>query len=173
MNGRSFTRFIGILAVTVSGLAFVVGNAAAQGKKINKAQLVGTWTLVSNDNTRPDGSKVDVFGPNAKGLLIFDRAGHYSLAIMRADLPKFAGSTSDQGTAAENKAVLAGIIAHFGTYSLDGTTLTTHVEASSFPNLAGSDQKRIIESLTADELKYSNPATATGTKAEVVWKRVK
>jgi hypothetical protein len=28
-------------------------------------------------------------------------------------------------------------------------------------------------SLTADELKYTNPATSLGAKAEVTWKRVK
>jgi hypothetical protein len=34
-------------------------------------------------------------------------------------------------------------------------------------------QKRIITSLTADELKYTNPATTTGTSSDVVWRRAK
>jgi hypothetical protein len=146
-----------------------------QAKPVNKQQLVGTWTLVSTENIKADGSKIDVFGPNPKGILIFDSAGRYSLTIVRSDLPKFAAGTSDHGTAQENQAVLAGMIASFGTYSIneaDGT-LTTQVEGSSFPNLTDGGQKRVISSLTDTELKYSNPATATGTKAEVVWKRVK
>jgi lipocalin-like protein len=83
---------------------------------------------------------------------MFDGNGRYTLMIMRSDLPKFAAKTGDQGTADENKAVLKGLIAHFGTYSINEAdkTLTTRVEGSSFPNLSGVDQKRIIASLTAD-----------------------
>jgi hypothetical protein len=35
------------------------------------------------------------------------------------------------------------------------------------------DQKRIIASLSANELKYTNIAAATGMVAESVWKRAK
>jgi Lipocalin-like domain len=71
--------------------------------------------------------------------------------------------------------VVSGMIASFGTYSLNeaDATLTTRVEGSSFPNLSGGEQKRIVSSLTKDGLSYTNPATATGTKAEVVWRRAK
>jgi Lipocalin-like domain len=51
--------------------------------------------------------------------------------------------------------------------------LTLHIERSSFPNWSGTDQKRIIRSLTADELKYTNPSASVGGTAELAWKRVK
>jgi hypothetical protein len=163
-----------IFAAVALWVALTV-TTMAQGKKIGKNQLVGTWTLVSADNMKADGSKVDVYGPNPKGILIFDRNGNYSLTITRSDLPKFTASTSDQGTAQENKAVLAGLITHFGTYSFNEAdkTVTSQVVASSFPNLVGAEQKRIISSLTKDELTYTNPATATGTSATTSWKRAK
>jgi hypothetical protein len=44
--------------------------------------------------------------------------------------------------------------AYFGTYSLnepDGT-LTLHIDRASFPNWAGTDQRRLITLLTATEL---------------------
>jgi hypothetical protein len=44
---------------------------------------------------------------------------------------------------------------------------------STFPNWNGLDQKRLITSLTADELKCTNPAASVGGTAELVWKRVK
>src|SRR3954447_3457064 len=47
------------------------------------------------------------------------------------------------------------------------------VEGSSYPNLIGGEQKRVITLLTADELRYTNPTTSTGTKAESVWRRAK
>jgi hypothetical protein len=48
-------------------------------------------------NVRADGSKVDIYGPNPKGILIFDGNGRYSLTIMRSDLPKFAASPMTRG----------------------------------------------------------------------------
>jgi hypothetical protein len=65
--------------------------------------------------------------------------------------------------------------ANFGTWSFDEATktITTNIEAASFPNLVGGTQKRIITSLTGDEMKYTNPASLIGTVDEVVWKRVK
>jgi hypothetical protein len=169
MNRRST---LGLSVMMALGLALLPGNAVSQQKSL-KDQLVGTWTFVSAIDTHKDGSKTDRWSPNPKGMLVFDGNGRYSLMIVRSDLPKFAAKTSDQGTADENKAVLKGLVAHFGTYSVNEAdkTLTTHVEGSWFPNLSGNDQKRIITSLTANELKYTNPATATGTNAEVVWKR--
>ena len=95
--------------------------------------------------------------------------------ISRSDIPKFAVNNRTQGTADENKAVVQGIIANIGTWSVDeaSKTLTTNIEAGSFPNLNGGSQKRNITSLTADELKYTNPATTTGTSSDVVWRRAK
>jgi len=51
--------------------------------------------------------------------------------------------------------------------------LITRVKGNIFPNLVGTEQKRLIMSLTADELKYTNPSTSTGMTAEATWKRIK
>jgi Lipocalin-like domain len=159
-------------AITVLALAWFPGHAVSQQKPI-KDQLVGTWMLVASENVRTDGTKVDEYGPHPKGTLIFDSNGRYSVTIMRADLPKFAAGKADQGTTEENQAVMSGLVTHFGTYSVNEADkiLTSHIEASSFPNNNGIDQRRVIVSLTADELRYGLPVTVTGTKAEVLWKR--
>jgi hypothetical protein len=60
-----------------------------------------------------------------------------------------------------------------GTWTLVSATHTTNIEASSSPNLDGGTQKRIITSLSADELKYTNPASQIGSVDDVVWKRAK
>jgi hypothetical protein len=119
--------------------------------------------------------QIDEYGQNPKGVLIFDNGDHYAVIIMRSDLPKIAANRADQGTPQENQAIVAGLVTHFGTYAVDeaNKTLISHIEASSFPNNDGNDQRRIIVLLTADELKYGPPTTVTGTKAEVTWKRMK
>ena len=43
--------------------------------------LVGTWTVVSVVAER-DGRKFDSYGPNAKGRLVFDAKGRYSLIFI-------------------------------------------------------------------------------------------
>jgi hypothetical protein len=46
--------------------------------------------------------------------------------------------------------------------------------SSTFPNWAGSDQKRINLAITGDELKYVHPTpSGGGPAAPVAWKRVK
>jgi hypothetical protein len=171
---RTITFAMTTLALLGAGLVYPANTAYAQQKSI-KEQLVGTWVLAASENVRPDGSKNDEYGPNPKGILMFDATGRYSVTIMRADLPKFTTARVDQGTPQENQAVVAGLITHFGTYSVNEAdkVLTSHIEASSFPNNDGLDQRRIIVALTADELRYGLPSTVTGTKAEVSWKRAK
>jgi hypothetical protein len=146
----------------------------AQQKSL-KEQLIGIWTFASSIDTNKDGSKSNRWGPNAKGQLMLDPSGRFSFMISRASIPKFAAGNVNQGTAEENKAVVQGMIAYIGTWSVDDAskTLITNIEAGSYPNLNGGMQKRIITSLTADELKYTNPATTTGTSSDVVWRRAK
>src|SRR5260370_36846836 len=63
------------LAVSLSASA-----SLAQQKSL-KEQLVGTWTLVSSDQVRPDGSKLKQFGANPKGINVFDANGRFFLMV--------------------------------------------------------------------------------------------
>jgi hypothetical protein len=123
-------------------IGFVLTVAIASHGTAQHQQLVGTWLLVSEITVFPDGKRLEGFGGNQKGILIFDRTRHYSSQLTGASRIKFA-SNRLQGTPEENKGVSAGSLAHFGTYSVDaaGTTLTCHVERSSFPNWDDTDQK--------------------------------
>ena len=162
MNRRNVLR---LYAISALGLALSVGNAAAQSAK----DLVGSWTPVS----------VDAYGPNPKGSLIFKANGRYSLQLIRPDLPKYQSNNRTQATPAEYRITVEGSLSHLGTYSVSGTDLIFHVEASTFPNWTGTDQKRNNLSVTGDELKYTNLAPSGGYRnllpagaAFVVWRRV-
>jgi hypothetical protein len=171
---RRITLSLGAMALLVSGLALPTSSAVAQQKTLQE-QLTGTWMFVSALDKNKDGTTTDRWGSGAKGLAIFDSTGHYSFMITRSNIPNFAVNNVMQGTAAENTAVVQGIIANFGAWSIDeaSKTLTTNIVSGSFPNLNGTSQKRIILSLTADELKYTNPATSNGAVNEAIWKRAK
>src|SRR6267142_2258638 len=90
-----------ISAFTALGLVMVPGNALAQQKTL-KEQIIGTWTIVSSDSTAPDGKKEQLFGPNPKGILVFDASGHTVQVIVRPDVPKFKIDNRLKGTPEEN-----------------------------------------------------------------------
>ena len=165
---------LGIFATATVGLVFVAGFADAQKKTLNE-QLVGTWLIATADNIRPDGSRFQGFGPDPKGILMFDANGWFSFQLAQPGRPKFASDNRLQGTAEENKATVQGSLSYYGKYSVEEADRVLHlyIESSSWPNFDGIDNKRIITSLSDDELKWYSPAGSIGTTAEVVWKRAK
>jgi Lipocalin-like domain len=166
---------VGISALAV-GLTMLPGGASAQQKSA-KDLLVGTWTLLIDDNIKEDGTHVPAFGPNPEGILIFTADGHYSLQIFRNSRPAFASKDRLTGTADENKAAVQGMISHLGTYAVDeaGKAVTFRVAASSFPNWDATSQKRAVTAITDDVLTYNNPTPSTAgyVRAELAWKKVK
>ena len=167
-------RIITLSTIAALALVMLPGAAVSQQPSL-KQQLVGAWTLVSIIAPDKAGNKSDRRGPNPKGLLIFDASGRFSILTSRAELPNFAIDNVNQGTAEENKAVMTGMIANVGTWSVDEKTktITTYIDAGSFPNLNGKTQTRVISSLTADELRYVNGASVSGTVDEATWRRAK
>ena len=106
---------------------------------------------------------------------MFDPGGHFSAIFTRSDLPKFDSNNRQAGTPEENKAVVQGSIAVFGTYSVNGTDniINFHIEGSTFPNWRDIDQKRLFR-FSDGELILTNPAPSTGSgMGYSVWKRVR
>jgi len=158
-----------MVLTTASWLWFAL-PAVAQQKSL-KEQLIGTWTFVSSNAKLADGSSL--WGDNPKSLLIFTSNGYYTWHVFRSDRPKFASNNRMRGTPDENKATMQGSLAYFGTYSAneEDKTVMFRVEGSTYPNSEGEELKRIITSLTMDELRYVNPSTTLGTRVEAVFRR--
>src|SRR5215813_9385671 len=83
-----------LAAVALLAVSLPAHEVFAQGMK----ELVGTWTVVSNDTTRADGTRMQPFGAQPVGILIFDSEGRYTLQICSTDRPKFASDNRMQGT---------------------------------------------------------------------------
>ena len=140
------------------------------------ASLAGAWMLVAVDNIMPDGSRVQLYGPDPKGMLVFDEAGRYTLQMVRGDRARFAQNDKSKGTAEENKAAVLGGNSHFGHYRYDPAahTLVFQIAYASFPNWDGAEQKRPVV-VNGDRMTYTVPAPTSGAGAtgEVVWQRMK
>jgi hypothetical protein len=146
---------------------------AQESAKTLKGQLVGSWRLVSINNLRMDGSKYELFGPNAKGIVIFDRNGTYSVQIMRAARPAFVAESRLAGTAEENRAAVRGMISHFGTYEVDDLSraIIFRIEGSSYPNWDKTEQKRTFK-LFENQLAWSDSGLRAGDlQSDLIWKR--
>ena len=160
---------IGTLGVLFLGVVLSVGAVCAQTAK----DLAGTWTFLSAV-TEQGGTKTEPFGPNPKGIMTVDANGRYVIAIMRAGLPKVASNNRTTGTPEENKAIVGGSIAHFGTLSVNEAdkAIIFKIEAATFSNWDGTEQKWPF-TITGDALQFTVPAASAGGTATAVWKRAK
>jgi hypothetical protein len=129
---------VGTASALIFGVLMPREEAVAQATN----DLVGTWTLVSITLER-DGKKTDFYGPNPQGQLMYDANGRFSIIITRSDVPKFASNSREAGTTEENKAIVQGSLAYFGTYAVSepDKTITSHVESSRYPNWNRTDRK--------------------------------
>jgi hypothetical protein len=170
-SGATMKRFRTLaIALTAIELGYPANIVLGQAAK----ELVGTWSLVSITVSQ-DGQKIEPFGADPRGLLVFEPNGRFSLTVTRTDLPKFSSNNRRTGTPEENKAIVQGSIAYFGTYSVreDERLFIAHVEGSTFPNWVGTDQKRLF-AITGEELRYTDSTRSSGPgTALVIWKRVK
>jgi hypothetical protein len=155
MERREFIALLGMAAAGMPASA-QAGPALAQDSAAGR--LVGTWSFASSVNTRKDGSTFDRWGANPQGIFMFDRGGNYAQIIVGSESRVFGAKT----------------FCAFGTYSVEEgkKVLITRIASCSAAKLTGTSQNRDIILLTADEFKYSNPLTALGAVAEVVWKRI-
>lgn len=141
-----------------------------------REQIVGAWTLVSVVSETDDGKTGEPFGASPKGIIIFSGEGHFALFQSRAEIPKITANDRAKATAEEAQRIVSSSIAYYGTYAIDEATkvMTVNLVTSTFANVAAvPDQKRVITLLTADELRFDNPKTPTGTTLRTVWKRAK
>src|SRR5271165_229996 len=157
------------LLLAASSLAQTAGPTAAQ--------LVGTWQLVSIEDTMKDGSvkPPEQFGPHPQGFIMYEPDGHMCASIMKSDRP--AWKDPAHPTDAEKIAYYDTFIAYCGGYKLDSATSTvTHYPSVAWtPAYVGSTQprpfrlegNRLIITATRG---LSNPAIQ---KRVLVWERAK
>jgi hypothetical protein len=163
------TRF-----VTSATTLLLAGFALAATAQAQEAKdLVGAWAHVSNVNTAADGSKTDLFGPNPKGQALFSSDGRYSIFFHRADMPKIAANNRTKGTPEENAAIVGGMIALYGSYTVVNKELIMKVEGSSYPNWVGTEQRRPLSSFTPEGFNMINMGGSAGGRNDLVFKRIK
>src|SRR5271169_3591720 len=137
-GGFSMKVLISILLLAFSALAQTAKPAPTV------AQLLGTWKLVSIEDSMTDG-KVQPsaqFGSHPNGFIMYEPDGHMCATIANGDRP--AWKDPAKPTDAEKIAYYDTLIAYCGTFKLDSATSTvTHFpEVAWTPSYVGSAQPR-------------------------------
>ena len=160
---------IGVSALFAAGtIAFVSGGAFAQ-QKVAKAQLVGTWSLVSCTGANAAATPPVCVNPN--GRMVMDASGRYILVMAAKGRPKFVGTATRVGRSAdEYKAVAEGFAANYGTWTFNEAdqSAVAHIEVAMVPNNEGTDGNKLAVSITGDQLTLTGP---NGGKQ--IWRRVR
>lgn len=162
---RHFAVAISLFASFILSLP----SASAQTAK----DLVGTWRFVVNETVYQDGKKIDTYGKEPKGIVMFDAGGNFALFIAKPDPMKFASNNRLDGTPEEYKAAVYNAIAYYGTYKVNEAekTITWSIDASTFPNWYGVTQQRHF-SINGDELRFTNQVGSSGGSVLAVLKRL-
>ena len=164
---------VGIFAIALVAIAVIPRSGVAQGTSL-RDQLVGTWIYVSSTAKRDDGNYEP--RPSLQGAVTYTADGRFHFITTLAAAPKYASGVRERPTPDEAMATASTALAYMGTYTVDEGTNTIHanIETSTFPNFVGApNQRRIVTSITADEMKFTNPRTPAGLTLEIVWKRAK
>jgi len=157
-----------MVGAAFAGLLSVPCHALGQSLK---EQIVGTWRSVSIYNEQ-DGVKQYLYGDKPVGLTMFDRSGYVIQYLSKPDVPKFVVNNRLKGTDQEYRTAFQSILAGFGTYTVDGDTVTTKWVASSFPNRTGTTEKRTYK-VVGDEMSMVNPTASSGGTSYQTFVRVK
>jgi hypothetical protein len=150
-------------AIIALGVTSLPSFAAEQTLK---QQLQGAWSLVSCDAK-------NTFCVNPRGSIGFSGTGRYIGVVTQKDRPKQltgVGRGRENVTPEEYKTAAQGLIATFGSYSVNEETkeLTLHVEGSLFPATEGTDAKSTVVSINGDEFKSTG-----GALGNAIWRKFK
>jgi hypothetical protein len=159
--------------VAVCSLTLAAQSAKSQQKALSD-QIVGTWVYVSSTAKRDDGTLEQ--RPPLQGAVTYTADGHFHFISTVANAPKYASGVRERPTPEEAMATASTALAYMGTYTVDEGTKTIHanVAVSTFPNFVGApNQRRIVTSITDDEMRFTNPRTFAGLTLEILWKRAK
>jgi len=155
-------------------VALIVSLTASAQNTQQTPDIVGTWVLAAADKLLPDGTRVQDYGPNPHGLVIFTADGYYSLQIYRSERLKFASGDKFDGTLEEYKEASLSMSTSFGHYSVDPAkhTITFQRDRSSVPNL---DDKTGVDpyELKGEELSWKVAARKDGSIPITVLRRAK
>jgi|SRR5579862_578774 hypothetical protein len=158
-------------------LGFVICAAFAFGQTESeiRKQIVGTWKLVSTEETLKDGTTrpFSTFGLHGKGFLMYQPNGYMCADLVNPERPKWADPAHT--TPEEKTAAADGSFAYCGRYEIDVKhgQIVHLPEVATNPGYVGSRQIRpyVVEGrrLILSDVEKDDPSV---TRWTIVWEKV-
>ncbi len=140
-----------------------------------RARLIGTWKLVSVVNEdMATGRKSDYFGPNPAGFINYGPDGRMIVINARSDRKRPKGASATPEEAAD---LFKSVLAYAGTYTIDGNTVTHHIDCSWNELWTGTHQKRLAR-FEGNRVHLSteptpDPVSGTMSVRTMTWEKLK
>jgi Lipocalin-like domain len=133
-------------------------------------RLLGGWSLVSWEISDSAGHTTYPLGRDAIGQLLYDAQGRVSAQLARPDRSKFNDDDWQKASTEEKATAWGNYFGYFGSFTIDepAHTVVHHIEGSWFPNLVGTEQRRVYH-FEGDRL-ILNASTAWG-EVRIVWNK--
>ena len=164
-----------LLAVVVFMLTGPLVLSHGQTTNSLRAQLVGTWRLVSasqrlvDETVRPDPQT----GPKGVGYLIYTESRRVCVVVVNPERSRWASPQAP--TEAELRNAFDGLVAYGGTFEVNEAEryVVHHIEVDRVPGLTGTDRKRFC-SFSGDRLilRAAPPLPKDVKEWTIVWERV-
>jgi hypothetical protein len=162
-------------ALLLFGFMLCAVSAFSQTESEVRDRIVGTWKMVSAEDTMKDGTirPYPAYGPHGKGFLMYQRDGYMCADLVNPDRPKWADPVHT--TPAEKVAAADGTFAYCGRYEIDAKQKQIiHLpEVATDPGYVGSRQVRpyVFEGghLVLSDVEKDDPAVA---RWKIVWEKV-
>ena len=178
-------KWLGLsLVLALSATNFAQTSAKKNDEHSVRAQLIGSWRLVSRESRRATGEIEGDPGLATVplGVLIYDKSGHVAAQLSRRDRTvamigeECQTAASTKGTPDTAQTIL-GYDAYFGTYTINEKEgiVTHHLDAALFPGDIGKDIQRHFK-VSGDQLTITfSTTTREGVKVTrtLIWERMK
>ena len=166
------SRCPSVLATLLMCSGFVI----AQSESEIRDRIVGTWKLVSTEQTLKDGTTrpYPQYGPNGKGFLMYARDGYMCADLVNPDRPKWMDPIHP--TTEEKVSTADGSFAYCGRYEIDvRKNRIVHLpEVATDPGYVGSRQIRPYKfedgRLVLSDVEREEPGVL---RWKIVWEKVR
>jgi len=173
--GKRILVIVLVCFLTVAALIICSGFVYAQSESEIRDRLVGTWKLVSTEQTLEDGTTrpYPEYGPNGKGFLMYTRDGYMCADLVNPNRPKWVDP--DKPTTEEKIAAGDGSFAYCGRYEIDVKEhRIIHLpEVATDPGYVGSRQIRPYK-FENGRLVLGDVSTTPGVvRWKILWEKVR
>jgi hypothetical protein len=163
-------------ALIIASLLMGHGIMFAQSEAEIRDRIVGTWKLVSTEQTLKDGTTrpYPQYGPHARGFIMYSRDGYMCADLVNPDRPKWVDPLHP--TKEEKITAADGTFAYCGRYEIDvkNSRLVHLPEVATGGTYEGSRQIRPYkfegDRLVLSDVKTQDPEVV---RWKIVWEKVR